>query len=875
MRRSNKGYIPARAFKSGSCLSRFEPVAYVACILLLASALMPVIVAQRDGSGALACGDGPRAPARGPYDDEFDGPDLDPKWSWYNSPASFDVGTTTAGALHMVAGRNTNFGGSGDSGALVYQNISGSCMIETRIWSDPSAGFEKSGIMMRQNASNWVALMYQQQSGRQVEMTTKIGGSASDVKMTPLTASPVWLRLVRDSSSFSSYYSADGVNWTPHWTVSVFLNDTLMIGFLIADGNANADFTADFDYFHFRLPNKPPSLGQSFTPVSFPEDTRFAIGAFDHFSDPDGDNLTFTVTANHVKGAFNPAINDFEIFGPANWFGVENAYVKATDPYGKSVETPIKVTVTSVEDAPVLNKSLPDVIVPQNGTNGTLDLSKYFSDNDTPYGDALTYSVSDNGSVRVGITAAGKVTLAAPIDFWGTQNITFTATDKTSLWAWGLCRVVVQHVNQAPQRVGPNPPAISVDEDDAATLDIAPAFWDPDGDPIALIPSGNVQIDVTWANGSMNVTFRPKPDASGFSEDIRLTAKDPSGLGTNFVVVTVTVVAINDPPRISAAFPSGDVTVNETQGVDFGVHASDPESGPVVTYTWYINGAQATQGASTYTFKTDYTSAGTYKVMVSVGDGELFTTRTWNVTVRNVNREPQDVNVSSPKPGDIFTEAAEVAFEGSAVDPDGDQLVFIWLEGANELGRGHTMSRTIPAGSHTISLQVSDGISSVKSRAITFQVKANSAPQILSLDPANGWKFQKGQKINFEANASDADGDRLTYCWTENGNILSTEATFRRSDFNVGLHNIRLVVSDGKTPIEAIVTIEVTEPPAKGTDATLYAMLGAVAAVVVVAVVAVLFMRRKKPTVPVAAPVDTEVDDLLAAAAVKGPPPGV
>jgi len=172
-------------------------------------------------------------------------------------------------------------------------------------------------------------------------------------------------------------------------------------------------------------------------------------------------------------------------------------------------------------------------------------------------------------------------------------------------------------------------------------------------------------------------------------------------------------------------------------------------------------------------------------------------------------------------------------------------------------------------------LQVSDGTAAIKSRSVTFQVKANSAPQVFSLDPANGWKFTKGQKILFSANASDADGDALAYCWTENGVPLSTSASFYKSDLAVGNHNIHLVVSDGKTTTEAILAIEITEPPAAGPGTALFAMLGAVATIIVVAVIAVVVMRRKKPPVPVAAPVDTEVDDLLEAAASKGPPPGV
>ena len=842
-------------------LLKVSVAALLSCVLLFSLVLWSPSPAAGMGAAPDAR-DEARSAGRADYNDDFNGTSLDQKWGWYNSPASWDVGTTQPGYLHMVARRGTNFGGSADSGAMIYQNITGSYSIETKISADPATDFEKTGIMMRQNGSNWVGLFYQSQGGHQVELTTKSGGSAVDQKLTALTANPVWLRLDRVASSFTSFYSTNGVNWTQHWTGSVILNDTLMVGLIIADGSANTDFTADFDYFRYKLPNLPPSMKAAFNPVVLNEDSKLGINVFDHFSDPEGENFTFMVTANHIKGSFNPTANDLEIFGPPNWFGVENAFIKATDPYGLSIEAPLNVTVTSVEDPPILYKSIPNVTVPQNGTNSSLALSKYFLDNDTGIfgGDSLTYGAFGNGSVRVTITSAGNVTLTAPINFWGDLNMTFTATDNAALTASGPCRVTVNHVNQAPQVMRPNLPDLVVDEDDSVTMDFAPVFCDPDGDPITFVPSGNVQIDVIQANGTQNLTFRPKPDASGFSETIKLTAKDNSGLGTNFVLIKVTVMPVNDAPQITYFSPVGDVIINETQNRDFNITALDAESGPVVNYTWYLDGAQVLQGASYYTFKTDCTSAGNHTVIVSVGDGELFTTRSWNVTVLNLNREPSDINISSPKPGEGFTEGVPVAFEGSAIDADGDALVFSWMEGAKELGRGRTLSLMLPAGTHAVVLQVSDGIATAKSRSLTFSVKANSPPQLFSLDPANGWKFEKGANIHFVANAGDADGDKLTYCWTENGRPLSTEASFYRSDLSVGTHNIKLVLSDGKTTTETNLAIEITEPAESGPNMTLMAVIGgAVAAVSVIAVITVIILKRRKP--PVAAVPDQEGED--------------
>jgi protein tyrosine phosphatase (PTP) superfamily phosphohydrolase (DUF442 family) len=201
--------------------------------------------------------------------------------------------------------------------------------------------------------------------------------------------------------------------------------------------------------------------------------------------------------------------------------------------------------------------------------------------------------------------------------------------------------------------------------------------------------------------------------------------------------------------------------------------------------------------------------------------------------------------------GEIFKEGSAIIFEGSAVDPDGDELTLIWYEGATELGNGSRLSRVMPSGSHSILMEASDGEIAVRSRPLAFLVKRNSPPAMLSLEPANGRTFEKGDVIRFSAEFSDADGDVLSYCWTEGGRPLSSLPSFNRSDLAPGRHAVRLAVSDGTDVVTTNVTIEVAGPgvmPAPGLLAAMAAGALALAAVVVVVV-----LRRRKP--PGAAPV--------------------
>ncbi len=816
-------------------------------VLLLCMLLVPVSLFQvaLSESG----GESPPAFTRADLSDEFNGASLDAKWSWYNPPSAFDVGVTTSGQLHMVANKNTNFGGSSDSGVLLYQNTSGNFSVETKLSSDPGVNFEKAGIMVRGNASNWVSLFYQAQNGKQLELTTKVGGVASD-HLKAVTASPIWLRLERDGQTFTAYHSTDDSNWTFGWSESVALNDSVSIGLIIADGNANADYAGDFDYFRVGPPNHVPTITDPFTPVSVNEDERIGIGLAEHLSDPDGDVLTFKVTdSTHIQGAFNATLNDLEVWGAPNWFGAEFANIEATDRLGASIKAQIRVTVVSMPDAPYLMKPLPNITVPQAGVNSTTNLSKCFFDNDTLFGgsDSLNYSVSGSGPLHVDISPAGIVTVTAPIDFWGQVDLTFTATDRTGLSASGSATVTVTHVNQAPQ-VRVSPPDTAVNEDDSVTVNLGPVFWDPDGDAMTVEAAGNTQIAVSVLG--MNVTFTPAPDASGFRETITLRSRDSKGLASGGVTINVTVISVNDPPKITSFSPPGNVTLQENDALDFSVAAADAESGAGVTYAWFVDDSPATTGVTGFSYRTNYSSAGEHTVKVVVSDGELSTTVSWAVTVKNQNREPSRATIISPKPGAVIKEGVSIQFEGDATDPDGDDLLFAWVEGLVELGTGRNFSVILPAGIHKILLEVSDGTATARSSLVSITVKANTRPSILSVEPSKGKKFTKGTNIPVTAEVIDADGDQLTFCWTESGRVIGTSQSFSLTGLSVGKHRIQLVVSDGTAVAQSTADFEVTEPAAAApADLTMYMFAGLFVALVVVVAIAILARGKKKEPV--------------------------
>jgi hypothetical protein len=637
--------------------------------------------------------------------------------------------------------------------------------------------------------------------------------------------------------------------------------------------------TDDTAYIPYKITytstNHYPAVVSSFDDITTDEDTPVSVPVAAHFSEPDGDALSFTSTgATNIAVAYNASSGNLDITPAANWHGAETVTVTADDGFGGKTSLTINVTVKDVNDAPFVKKRISDIKMLQGGTDASVDLSKVFSDNDLSWGDTLTYAVENNGSLRVTIAADGKVTIVDPIEYYGIVSMRFTATDGAGAQAVAQCNVTVQHVNQPP-RVKSHPGNVTVDEDKTATLDMSQTFSDLDGDPITLIASGQTRITVSIDPNTNIVTFKPSPNLSGFFEDIKFTAQDDKGYGDFFVVVRVTVAVVNDPPVIKSASPSGEVTLTETEGQEFSVTVTTVESWDTFNYTWYLDDKDLLWNEPAYPLTTDYNSAGKHVLKLVVDDGTDSATRIWNITVLNKNREPTDVKITVPKSGESFMQATEVEFSGSGKDPDGDQITYSWMDGRTELSTEKSFTtKTLRPGSHTIVLEVSDGTATVKSKQVTVIINPNTPPRIITLVPASGQDFTTGKRIEFSVSARDAEGDPLTYQWSEAGRVLSTQPVFSVSNLKEGTHNIQLSIYDGFSYTNQTIVVEVVAPvQAQAVSGRMmYYLLGAVALIAVIAAVAVLVMRRRKPKEPEPAP-PQPMDGAAAAAALYGGQP--
>jgi predicted glutamine amidotransferase len=166
-------------------------------------------------------------------------------------------------------------------------------------------------------------------------------------------------------------------------------------------------------------------------------------------------------------------------------------------------------------------------------------------------------------------------------------------------------------------------PSVNEGED----LEFTHTSTDPDGDTLTY----EWLLDGAFQSADQNWTYTPNYDSSG-NHVVKLIVSDGSANVSQ--EWNVTVVNVNRPPKIDSYSPTTDPTIIEGDTQEFSISPSDPD-GDDLLIQWYLNGTP-TSTEDTYTFTSNYASAGIYNITVTVSDGLEQTTYQWTLTVTDV-----------------------------------------------------------------------------------------------------------------------------------------------------------------------------------------------------------------------------------------------
>ena len=555
-----------------------------------------------------------------------------------------------------------------------------------------------------------------------------------------------------------------GYNWADY----AFIQNTVVsydgpVYFVVRanrfDGNTTAQFRGANGWYSltFTLLNDAPIFKGPVPSLHLLEDqSDDSLVLSQYFSDPENDTMTYAILGSNfkTKPRINTTTGRINFTPEANWSGTELIRFRATDngPGSKWAEGNVTLVVESVNDPPRLLGALDDMLLVEEQAGQTPNLVSLFSDNDDP-AENLSYSMriisQDTHPPGTLLTyrydTSVKAFILGPVfSGYGNFRLEISCTDRHvgTVAPTIAFNLTVNHRNHAPARSSgfTDPIRMTIEERGSnSSLVIPDLFTDPDmpedyaNDRLTFNFSGNKELLVKLGtDGRLTIdtgTVQYYP-GKPVMETILVTAKDKAGLKAT-LNITVTVNPIDDPPSITSALPENtDFSATEGKKEAFRFTAQDNDTADLA-YAWYLDGVKdKTQTGTVYNFYPDFKMGGTiHKLKAVATDGTTEASTEWTITVRDVNRLPA-VSITQPVNFTKFKKGEFITFTADARDEDGDNLTYVWRDGAGILlGTGLSMSTDkLDAGTQTVRLEVNDGKGSVYCDVVVAIAKPSAPP---------------------------------------------------------------------------------------------------------------------------------------------------
>ena len=455
-------------------------------------------------------------------------------------------------------------------------------------------------------------------------------------------------------------------------------------------------------------------------------------------TDPEGAEVTWSVsgvdarafTIDRDTGVLtfrNPPDHDAPVDD-----GRDNEYqvaVVATDQASNPARLPVTVTVTEVNEGPVITRDgnlfgSPPGSVPEN-TPVTQVLATYTAtDPERPGVQITQWSTTGRDGGDFVINALGQLMFRNPPDYErpadsnrdNVYEVEIRASDGRNTGTLEeVQRVTVTDVNEAPIITTTSRTAFTQPEDRTSTLYTFRAT-DPEGGTVTWTPAGpdgsHFAIDEGGALSFANPPDYEHPADSGRDNVYEVTIRASDGQNTGTLDVTVTVTDHNEgvEPTISTRRPPATYRENDTRAV-YTFRASDPQRD---TIRWTLEGTDRgdftitpdSSGRGVLTFNNppdfenpiDADENNVYELAVVAADGDNHSDRvpfTITVTDHNEGVEP---TISTRRPPATYRENdTRTVYTFRASDPQRGTTITWRLDGtdaedftltADDSGRG-------------------------------------------------------------------------------------------------------------------------------------------------------------------------------------------
>jgi hypothetical protein len=326
---------------------------------------------------------------------------------------------------------------------------------------------------------------------------------------------------------------------------------------------------------------------------------------------------------------------------------------------------------------------------------------------------------------------------------------------------------------------------------------------------------------ITYLTGVLpeNATFQPDTKTFSWVPDktqignhgVRFSVTD--GKLSDNETINIEVTGVQNTPVLN---PIGNRMIQENATLAFNVTATDPDNDEL---TYSVNGlpaeAEFSNSTGAFLWTPGFDQAGEYTLVFTVTDGVYTVSEQIVIQVDDVNQPPKLV-VPDYTIGD---EGSQIAFNISAMDPDGDAVTY----SCDNLPRGASLDSTDgefvgtpdydQAGDYSLMFIASDGKSSASKVAEITVRNVNRPPVVERLTDI---AVDEGDPIAFSVNGTDPDNDILIISAQNlpDGAIFDSvnrSFTWTPAENQAGIYYITIEISDGILKTESILTITVND----------------------------------------------------------------
>ena len=477
--------------------------------------------------------------------------------------------------------------------------------------------------------------------------------------------------------------------------------------------------------------NEAPTITTtSRTAFSQPENRTSTLYTF-RATDPEGGTVTWLAAGPDGSlfiidegGRFSFREDDPPDFDAPSDVGEDNVYnvtIEARDPESKTASLPVAVTVTEVNEGPVITRDgnlfgNPPGSVPEN-QSVTQVLATYTArDPERPGVKITRWSTAGRDGGDFVINALGQLRFRNPPDHErpadsnrdNVYEVEIRASDGRNTSALAeVQRVTVTGVDEAPTITTTSRTAFSQQEGQTSTLHTFRAT-DPEGGTVTWAAGGTdgrAFTITTDSSGRGSLSFANPPDYESPTDsggdnvyEVTVQASDdsaPANTDSLEVVVTVTDHNEGEEPTISTRRPPATYRENGTSAV-YTFRASDPQRD---TIRWTLEGADSgdftitpdSSGRGVLTFNNlpDFESPAdgdldnTYELAVVAADGDGNSDQVeFTITVTDHN-EGEEPTISTRRPPATYRENdTRTVYTFRATDPQRDTIIWT-LEGTD------------------------------------------------------------------------------------------------------------------------------------------------------------------------------------------------